>query len=155
PIDLYQIEVLHRLQEEGPMVFENIFKDRGNRLVMMGLFLATLELIRNHLIWVEQPDMLGPIYVKSITDEPAEEAVQNAIRTTLDFEEASEEETSQAGQDAEVVITEPDEPDYQTEAQTAEPAPIPIQELPAKTQPAGTGETTANPDESVNPASRE
>ena len=177
PIDLYQIEVLHRLQEEGPMVFENIFKDRGNRLIMMGLFLAMLELIRNHLIWVEQPDQLGPIYVKSITDEPAEEAVQNAIRATLDFEDANEEETSQAGQVAEVVITEPDEPDYQAEAQTAEPArsdepvetedltpaqldqpksaPIPIQELPAKTQPAGTGETTASPDESINPANQE
>ena len=46
PIDLYQIEVLHRLQTEGPLTFERIFEGRPNRLVMVGIFLAMLELIR-------------------------------------------------------------------------------------------------------------
>jgi len=35
--------------------------------------------MRNHLIWVEQPDTAGPIYLKPLTSEPAEEAVHNAI----------------------------------------------------------------------------
>lgn len=48
PIDLYQIEILHRLQTEGPMTFERIFESRPNRLVMIGLFLAILELIREN-----------------------------------------------------------------------------------------------------------
>ena len=79
PIDLYQIEVLHRLQTEGPMTMEKIFEGRKNRLMMIGLFLGMLELIRNRLIWAEQPEANGPILIKPLTTEPAEEAVQKAI----------------------------------------------------------------------------
>jgi segregation and condensation protein A len=55
PIDLYQIEILHRLQTEGPMTFERIFESKSNRVVMIGLFLALLELIREKLVWAKQP----------------------------------------------------------------------------------------------------
>ena len=79
PIDLYQIELLHRLQTEGPMTLQKAFEVCGNRLKMIGLFLGMLELMRNHLVWVEQPDTVGPIYLKPLTSEPAEEAVHNAI----------------------------------------------------------------------------
>lgn len=79
PIDLYQIEVLHRLQTEGPLTFERVFEGKPNRLVMVGLFLAMLELIRDKLIWAEQPENSSQIYVRSLTDEPAEQAVQRAI----------------------------------------------------------------------------
>ncbi len=79
PIDLYQIEMLHRLQSEGPLRLEQLFENRGNRLIMIGLFLAMLELIRNQLIYAEQPDAPGPIFLKSLTEEPAEMAVQRAI----------------------------------------------------------------------------
>ena len=58
---------------------ERIFEGRKNRLVMIGLFLGMLELIRNRLIWAEQPESNGPILVKPLTSEPAEEAVQKAI----------------------------------------------------------------------------
>ena len=78
PIDLYQIEILHRLQTEGPMTFERIFESRTNRVVMIGLFLALLELIREKLAWVEQASDTS-IYVRSLTEEPAEQAVQDAI----------------------------------------------------------------------------
>lgn len=113
PIDLYQIEILHRLQTEGSMTLKDVFKDRPNRLVMVGLFLAMLELMRNRLIWAEQPDTLGPIYLRPLTDEPAEQAVHNAIYA------ATTEEESQQPQDA--PADETDQP---------QPAPIPIQELP-------------------------
>jgi len=79
PIDLYQIEVLHRLQTQGPMSFERIFQSGTNRLVMIGLFLAVLELIRERLVGVEQPNPAGAIYLRSLTDEPAQQAVQKAI----------------------------------------------------------------------------
>lgn len=106
PIDLYQIEILHRLQTEGSMTLKDVFKDRPNRLVMVGLLLAMLELMRNRLIWAEQPDTLGPIYLRPLTDEPAEQAVHNAI-----YQTAAEEEPTEKT----------DQP---------QPAPIPIQELP-------------------------
>ncbi len=111
PIDLYQIEILHRLQTEGPMTFERIFESRTNRVVMIGLFLAMLELIREKLIWAEQSGG-STIYVRPLTDEPAEQAVQKAILATeADLEES-------AG------------------AEHAEQSPMPITELPAKDTPA-------------------
>ncbi len=79
PIDLYQIEILHRLQTEGPTSFEKIFESRTSRITMVGLFLALLELIRDKLVWAEQPAPLASIYLKALTDEPAEQAVQKAI----------------------------------------------------------------------------
>lgn len=80
PIDLYQIEILHRLQTEGPLTFERIFESRPNRLVMVGRFLAMLELIRDKLIWAEQGEGAPhQIYLRALTDEPAEQAVQRAI----------------------------------------------------------------------------
>jgi segregation and condensation protein A len=106
PIDLYQIEILHRLQTEGPMTFDRIFESGTNRVVMIGLFLALLELIREKLIWAEQ-SANSSIYLRPLTDEPAEQAVQNAILTT---------ETGSA------------EPD---QAPEQEPPRIPISELPA------------------------
>lgn len=79
PIDLYQIEILHRLQEEGPMSFERIFESKPSRVVMIGLFLALLELVREKLIFAKQSGPLSSIYLRPLTEEPAEEAVQKAI----------------------------------------------------------------------------
>ncbi|MFH1616168.1 MAG: segregation/condensation protein A [Planctomycetota bacterium] len=79
PIDLYEIDILDRLQKDGPMSFERLFVGDKNRLVLVGMFLALLELIRAKLIWVEQPAPFAPIYIRALTDEPAEQAVQKAI----------------------------------------------------------------------------
>ncbi len=79
PIDFYQIEVLHRLQAEGPVTFRRLFEGRPNRLVMVGVFLALLELIRSKLVWVEQEAATGDLYLRSLTDEPAEVAVPRVI----------------------------------------------------------------------------
>jgi segregation and condensation protein A len=89
PIDLYQIEILHRLQVEGPMSFEKIFQDKTDRFVMIGLFLAMLELMRNQLVRVEQAENKGPIYLKPLTDIPAEQAVENAIQSRQMAEDIS------------------------------------------------------------------
>ena len=78
PIDLYQIEILHRLQTDGPMTFDRIFEARANRAVMVGMFLALLELIREKLVSIDQPTP-STIYIRPLTDEPAEQAVQEAI----------------------------------------------------------------------------
>lgn len=79
PIDLYQIEILSRLQTEGAMTFERVFESKSNRFVMIGLFLALLELIRENLVWIEQPKKTDAIYLRALTEEPAEQAVQKAI----------------------------------------------------------------------------
>ena len=93
PIDLYQIEILHRLQTEGAMNFARIFADKKNRLVMVGLFLAVLELVREKLITAEQAKAGMPIYLRALTDEPAEQAVSNAI--FMQTEQKAAEENNQ------------------------------------------------------------
>lgn len=92
PIDLYQIEILHRLQTEGPLTFTDIFTGSSGRLVMIGLFLAMLELAKSQLIHLEQRAQSESIYVRSTTDEPAEIAVQNAIYTQEAEAEAARDE---------------------------------------------------------------
>jgi len=79
PIDFYQIEILHRLQTEGPVTFKRLFEPRPNRLVMVGVFLALLELIRGKLVWVEQAEESGELFLRALTDEPAEVAVPRVI----------------------------------------------------------------------------
>lgn len=98
PIDLYQIELLNRLQSEGPMTLQTIFQGCQNRLGMIGLFLGMLELIRNQLVMAEQPGGAGPIYLKPLTSEPAETAVQNAIYRSK-VEDEPEEEIQPDAQD--------------------------------------------------------
>jgi segregation and condensation protein A len=90
PIDLYQIEVLHRLQNEGPMPFEKIFETANNRLARIGLFLAILELIREKLVWAEQSDSSNVIYLKAMTDEPAEQVVQKAVASLNSYQREQE-----------------------------------------------------------------
>ena len=147
PIDLYQIELLHRLQTDGPMTFERAFEGKTNKFAMVGIFLAMLELMRNQLLWVEQTDAEGQIYIRSITDEPAEQAVQNAIyrRAEEEEEELAEQEaaTGEAAEMEAVVdeLVQVDEPDEDEEfdrwgdneiAQEAQDIAIPIVELEAK-----------------------
>jgi segregation and condensation protein A len=114
PIDLYQIEVLHRLQTDGPLTFERVFDFGSNRLVMVGIFLAVLELIRAKLIWAEQNEAQPrQIYLRSLTDEPAEQVVPKVILAV--------------GQDNGSVA--------HTEVEQEQMPPIPIVEVPAPDSP--------------------
>ena len=117
PIDLYQIEILHLLQAQGPMSFEQIFESRANRSVMIGLFLALLELIREKLVWAKQPASSAAIYLRSLTDEPAEQAVQKAILAVAETNDKQSAQTQQQKQ-----------------------PPIPITELPQKSRPAASAD---------------
>ena len=128
PIDLYQIEILHRLQTEGNLNFEQIFIGRGNRLVMVGLFLALLELVREKLATIENMQSSKQLYVRPLTDVPAEKAVQDAMLASQEEEEKSESQIPQAekSQEAEQEIEQ-----EQTEPLRKTP-PIAIVEIPAK-----------------------
>ncbi len=141
PIDLYQIELLHRLQNDGAMPFARIFHSAKNRLMMVGLFLALLELIRDSLVAAEQDESTKELYVKALTDEPAEQAVQKTIAAGIqgmqEEAQAADEKTAeeisgqQPGQQVPIVEL----PAQKKEAPTAEPAQpqpdsVPIAELP-------------------------
>ena len=98
PIDLYQIEILHRLQTEGPMSFERIFESKPNRVVMIGLFLALLELVREKLVWAKTSCSSPSIYLRPLTDEPAEEVVRKAILALAEPDLAGPPQTEQQKQ---------------------------------------------------------
>jgi len=120
PIDLYQIEILHRLQTEGSMSFERIFESRDGRLILVGLFLGLLELIRDGLVWSEQAAPSGTIYLRAMTDEPAEQAVRKAIMA--------------AGHPGEAAATAANQTSAPTESGVeARQPPIPIAEMPSAT----------------------
>ena len=98
PIDLYQIEILHRLQTEGPMNFERIFESKPNRIVMVGLFLALLELIREKLVWAKTSSSSPSIYLRPLTDEPPEEVVRKAILALAEADTVGPSHTEQQKQ---------------------------------------------------------
>jgi segregation and condensation protein A len=143
PIDLYQIEILHRLQTEGPMGFERIFESKNHpdgkrdRLTLVGLFLAILELTRSQLISAEQAPGNAGIYLRATTDEPAETAVRKAI-LKVESEVAAAQETQTTEQKEELPIpiveipaAEPIEEETFEEIPGVEQIlPIPIVELP-------------------------
>jgi len=110
PIDLYQIEILHRLQTEGQLPFERIFEAKANRIVMIGLFLALLELIRERLVCAEQPKPSASIYLRSLTDQPPEQAVQKAL----------------------LALNAEDKNQQPLQTRLKKPPAIPIEELPKK-----------------------
>jgi segregation and condensation protein A len=124
PIDLYQIEVLHRLQNEGPMNFTRIFEGKKNKLVMVGLFLGVLELVREKLITAEQAKPGMPIYLRALTDEPAEKAVHEAMMS----EEGNSLEEKQDAPVEIQAIDQPVEPQQQeeTESEIEEETSLPI-----------------------------
>jgi segregation and condensation protein A len=142
PIDLYQIEILHRLQTDGPLGFERIFENRNNRLTLVGLFLAILELIREQLILAEQP--AGKIYLRSLTEIPAEEAVRKAMMTVetasaanLAAEHTEEAEIKTADNSLPIPIADlpaDSAADRQAEPVREQQPPIPIMDLPAKSE---------------------
>lgn len=136
PIDLYQIEILHRLQTEGPLPFERIFESKTSRIVMVGLFLALLELIRDKLIFVEQSSPLAPIYLRSLTDEPAEQAVAKTLtastETGADQPFGGQPAQPQPESTPSVVLTKEGQPPVQA-LPSATPRQVPIVEV-SKTQ---------------------
>lgn len=115
PIDLYQIEVLHRLQTEGPLTFERIFESRPNRLVMIGIFLALLELIRSKLVWAEQGETTSQIYLRALTDEAPEQAVQRAIMARGEAEAEAVAQTTPVQTPPIPIVELPAEPHAQTD----------------------------------------
>jgi segregation and condensation protein A len=138
PIDLYQIEVLHRLQTEGPLTFERVFDAKLNRLVMVGLFLAMLELIRDKLIWAEQAENSSQIYLRALTDEPPEQAVQRAIMAVGESENAPAGQAEASHTPPIPIVELPPEPSAQTREREAEPDAATADDDPVFDEPGST-----------------
>ena len=67
PIALHAEDILDRLQRDGPITLQQIFVGRQSRAEMIGLFLATLELVRQRRVCVRQDRIEGTISLELIT----------------------------------------------------------------------------------------
>jgi segregation and condensation protein A len=71
PISLHQADILDRLAREGGgasgkgLTLQELFIGRTSKSEMIGLFLATLELIRQKKIAVEQNEVLGELRIRA------------------------------------------------------------------------------------------
>jgi segregation and condensation protein A len=82
-----------------------------------------LELIRARLVWVEQAGQLDSIYLRALTNEPAEKAVQDAIYATIDLNGQGKDESRKQ---------KPSDASTDSDSQRTRRAATPVRELPAR-----------------------
>jgi len=82
PISLHAADIYDRLKREGPLTLQAIFVGRRTRGEMIGLFLATLELVREKKVKVTQDRIAGEI---AIEVRAADEQLQESDDTATDW----------------------------------------------------------------------
>ena len=63
PIHIHMQRIYKRLIEQGQLQFSDMFEPGMHKSSLVGLFLATLELVRHRHIWVEQNALFGDIWL--------------------------------------------------------------------------------------------
>lgn len=76
PISLHAEDVADRLQRDGAMTLTQLFRGRKSRSEMIGLFLATLELVRQRRIKVTQAER-GDVSLELRPDSEQDDAADN------------------------------------------------------------------------------
>ena len=66
PITLHADDIVDRLKREGPLTLQAMFVGRANRIEMIGLFLATLELVRQGRVKAVQLQLAGEIQLELV-----------------------------------------------------------------------------------------
>ena len=70
PLELHAVDITDRLGREGAMTFAGIFEGRTERVEIVGLFLALLELVRRRRVLVVQDRNFGQIQLRLNPDPP-------------------------------------------------------------------------------------
>jgi segregation and condensation protein A len=63
PIEVYMQRIHAQLTEHGRLQMTELFKPHTNRSTLVGLFLATLELVRHHGVHLEQGELFDEIWI--------------------------------------------------------------------------------------------
>lgn len=63
PIHVHMSRILARLQERGRLAVSELLDPRLHKSVLVGLFLAMLELVRHHHVQAQQNDLFGEIWL--------------------------------------------------------------------------------------------
>lgn len=64
PIHIHMQNIHRRLCDDGQVAFTDMFRPNMNKATLIGIFLAVLELVRHHCVWVEQEEVGSEIYLK-------------------------------------------------------------------------------------------
>jgi segregation and condensation protein A len=73
PLELHAVDITDRLGREGAMSFAQVFAGRTERVEIVGLFLALLELVRRREVLVAQKRNFGEIELRLNPDPPETE----------------------------------------------------------------------------------
>jgi len=63
PIEVYMQRIHDQLRQSGRLSMSELFRAYTNRSTLVGLFLATLELVRHHGVHLEQSDLFDEIWI--------------------------------------------------------------------------------------------
>ncbi len=64
PIEAHMARIQERLMENGVTSFSDLFKPGMHKTTLVGIFLASLELVRNYNVVVEQYQLFGEIWLR-------------------------------------------------------------------------------------------
>ena len=70
PIHVYMEQIEARLKEEGRISFASVFGPPRTRSRLVGIFLALLQLTREHRAFAEQDSQFGEIFISSESSFP-------------------------------------------------------------------------------------
>src|SRR5262249_15361414 len=71
PQHVYEVQIKERVRAAGRLRFRDAFTPPHHKARLIGIFLAMLELIRNHGIGLEQPEPEGEIWLVAVSGEEA------------------------------------------------------------------------------------
>jgi segregation and condensation protein A len=71
PIHVHMSRILAQLNERGRIALSELFDLRLHKSVLIGMFLAVLELVRHHRVRAEQNDLFGEIWILPGSDAAA------------------------------------------------------------------------------------
>jgi segregation and condensation protein A len=75
PIQLHMDRIVDLLKQHERMALSAMFTPPHTRGRLLGLFLATLELIKGNIIWVEQPVVFGELWLRLAEAAPEQTVV--------------------------------------------------------------------------------
>jgi segregation and condensation protein A len=86
PIHVHMSRILDRLRESGRLAFSELFDVSQHKSVLIGAFLAVLELVRHHRVRAEQNDLFGELWIVPGPDtaEPLDLAQVDNYEHTVD-----------------------------------------------------------------------
>jgi segregation and condensation protein A len=78
PVEMHAENLLDRLHSDGRLRLEQVFEGHTSRSEMIGLFMATLELVRQKLVLVRQDRNFGSIALELNPDPPEDVDAEHA-----------------------------------------------------------------------------